>query len=689
MKPPHVSSRLRLIAVLGLTVAGLAWLIFGVAGQLDGMHSPGESDNFRAVWLRDAHGQLTIDEVATLPESSWQPWDNRDSLRTRHREALWARVTLRNPDSELWHAVVLNADYSTDHVDFWTQAPITATLPADGRPEKTSPLPGSWRQLHSGKALAGKDKPLWGRIASFPVDVPAGGERVCYLRAESVFSTLLRIRWWPRAEDFHAAQIREVLTVSLCFGGMAALLLYNTVLWIRLRFSDIGYYVAYSVMMTGSLFVGNNGLALLGLGLASPAKEMILAESLALSGVFVLQFGRLFLATADRLPKADRVLRYLRTVLLGLALGVPLLAVMPNVAWLRATVIFLVVTHAVLLAVAVKAWRAGAHHARFFVAAFGLLFLLTAPVAVLFVIKNMIPWLGRELLVGSVLEMLLLSLAVSDRFVRLQQDKLAAQQQVIEEVEQRQAMQEAYADELELEVRERTSELTAVNADKDRMLAILGHDLRSPLTALTQIAGQIRNDKRVHLDERGTPETLQSFAGEVEGAGRQLLLLIEDIVLWAHLRAEGPPTLKAHRATSLVLPAAHLHRAAAERRQVRLTVDTPENLLVQTDLVLAQTLVRNLVANAVKFARTRVDITACANGDGVRLIVCDDGPGLPATVAASLRGEGAFANGGMGLRLCQEIGVALGVPLEAIVPSGGGTEMSVTLPAAKVTGENR
>ena len=689
MKLPHVSSRLRLIAVLGLTVIGLAWLIFGVAGQLDGMHSPGESENFRVVWLRDSRGELTIDAVAKLPEAAWQPWDDHDSLRTMHGDALWARVTLRNPDSEPWHAVVLNADYSTDRVDLWTQAPIRARMSTDGRAENAPRLTGSWRQLHSGKALAGKDKPLWGRIASFPVDVVAGGERVCYLRAESVFSTLFRIRWWPRAEDFHAAQIREVLTVSLCFGGMAALLLYNTVLWIRLRFSDIGYYVAYSVTMAGSLFVGNNGLALLGQGLASPLKEIILAESLALSGVFVLQFGRLFLATADRLPGADRVLRFLRKVLFGLALGVPLLAVMPCVAWLRATVISLVVTHAVLLVVAVKAWRAGAHHARFFVAAFGLLFLLTAPVAVLFVIKEMIPWLGRELLVGSVLEMLLLSLAVSDRFVRLQQDKLAAQQQVIEEVEQRQAIQEAYADELELEVRERTSELTAVNADKDRMLAVLGHDLRSPLTALTQTAGQIRNDKRVHLDEHGAPETLQNFAGEVEGAGRQLLLLIEDIVLWAHLRAEGPPTLKAHQATSLVLPAAHLHRAAAERRQVTLTVGTPEQLLVQTDLVLAQTLVRNLVANAVKFARTRVDLTASATSDGVRLIVRDDGPGLPPTVAASLRGEGAFTNGGMGLRLCLEIGVALGVPLETVAPTGGGTEMSVTFPAAKVTGENQ
>src|SRR5690606_27536003 len=128
----------------------------------------------------------------------------------------------------------------------------------------------------------------------------------------------------------------------------------------------------------------------------------------------------------------------------------------------------------------------------------------------------------------------------------------------------------------------------------------------------------------------------------------------------------------------------------AERRGVTLTVDVAESLQAWTDFVLAQTIVRNLVGNAVKFARTGVEVSARADetGEAVRITVRDDGPGLPAAVLARLRGEASAAGdagegGGMGLRLCQEIGATLGASIEArslSVARGSGTEMSVILP---------
>ena len=106
--------------------------------------------------------------------------------------------------------------------------------------------------------------------------------------------------------------------------------------------------------------------------------------------------------------------------------------------------------------------------------------------------------------------------------------------------------------------------------------------------------------------------------------------------------------------------------------------------MIQTDLVLAQTMVRNLVGNAVKFARSRVEVSvrAAENDAGkVRICVRDDGPGLPAAVSARLRGAANGAGGGMGLRLSQEIGEAIGATLEATEADGGGTEIRMTLPA--------
>jgi signal transduction histidine kinase len=173
-----------------------------------------------------------------------------------------------------------------------------------------------------------------------------------------------------------------------------------------------------------------------------------------------------------------------------------------------------------------------------------------------------------------------------------------------------------------------------------------------------------------------------------------MLLLVEDIVLWARLRTSAQPASSAHRVSGLVTPVVRLHRPLAERRGVALTVEVPESLVAWTDLVLAQTMARDLVGNAGKFARSRVEVTARAEAGAVRITVRDDGPGLPSAVLARLRGEASAAGdngegGGMGLRLSEEIGATLGARIEAgSGPATGGTELSVILPAVDcATGE--
>lgn len=111
---------------------------------------------------------------------------------------------------------------------------------------------------------------------------------------------------------------------------------------------------------------------------------------------------------------------------------------------------------------------------------------------------------------------------------------------------------------------------------------------------------------------------------------------------------------------------------------------------LQTDLVLAQVPVRNLVGNAVKFACSRVTVSAARAGDRLRYAVCDDGPGLPATALERLRSGGAMGEErGFGLRLCREIAASLGVTIEVGSPADGGTEMSVTLPSRAGSNEVR
>jgi len=101
--------------------------------------------------------------------------------------------------------------------------------------------------------------------------------------------------------------------------------------------------------------------------------------------------------------------------------------------------------------------------------------------------------------------------------------------------------------------------------------------------------------------------------------------------------------------------------------------------------------VRNLLANALKFAETRVTLRVARAGDGdVRVTIANDGPPLSPAVAARLatgENEPLTATGGLGLRLCREICQALGSSLEAGVSADGGTEFGCMLREAAAPGK--
>ncbi|MEZ0216340.1 MAG: 7TM diverse intracellular signaling domain-containing protein [Rariglobus sp.] len=625
----------------------LGWLLFGFAGGTDRVTALPDGQRATVDYLRDRGGRLTVDEAAGISSGEWRRWSDERCLQSKWTdEVIWLKVTLHNPGARPLRGVVENLDYFADRADAWI--------------EETE---GGRLHLVSGEAVAAKEKAFEGREVAWPVTVPAGRAQVVYLRFENVFGVFVQPGWWADEAAFHTARMRSGLAEGIYLGGMLALFGYTALLWLRLRAADIGWYVLYLGTVAVFMFLSRAQLPGTGHALGSPGLEIVIAATIALSGVFLVQFARVFLELPARFPKIDRwAVRGWIGALLALVLAIlAVTAWSPTWAqWMRPATQAIGVTHAGLLVLAVMSWKAGVRQARFFVLSFGCLFAGSLPMVVIwFFDAHLRDVAMRGLMIGSALEMLLLSLALADRFVR-------TQRRLVEETEQRRMIEAAYADELAEEVRERTHELLAANADKDRILAVIGHDLRSPLTGLM----------------RSADEASGEFARDVARTGRTLLLMIEDLVQWARLRA-GTRLMAVHRASALTMPAVALHHALAEADGVELTVEVPEELRIETDLVLAQTLVRNLLANALKFARTRVVLSAKDDGAGcVWFTVFNDGPELPPAVAARLvAGEDGplTATGGMGLRLCREICRALGMRLEAGSGANGGTEFRFTL----------
>ncbi|EDY18990.1 integral membrane sensor signal transduction histidine kinase [Chthoniobacter flavus Ellin428] len=648
---------------IAVAALGFAYVLMGLEDDRTGRRPVPDSHGTTLEYLEGSEEKLTIDDVAALPQSRWHPWSIAGfAPATKPKNVLWARVRLRNAEARQLEGVLTDGEHYVDRADCYFHAPGEE---------------GVWRQMRSGEWTPAVQKAIWGRETAFSIIVPARGEQAVYLRYEDFFAVWLEVVWWPQDTLFHAMQLRQTLAEGLYFGTLLALLFYNAILWIKLRLPPTGSYLLYLGSFTLFMFFCRSVPQWFGWAVGSPWVESFLNTFLSASAVFLLSFAGLLLDLPRYLPRTAVWLRRLRALLIVLA-AASLVA-----PWARLTSmlvipgLLVVVAHVAVFGAAVAARRVGAPQASYFMLAIGALFAGVAPAFFYWIGSVPLPDAGRVVMAGSAMEMLLLAVLISERIGFIQQEKIAAQKALLVEAEQREIMQEAYADDLALEVRERTADLERASADKDRILTVLGHDLRSPLTGLTRSAE--------HLAGRANgDESMRTFLTEAVQTGRGLLLLIEDLVMWARLRA-GTGQVTVHPLGAVAAPVFALQSFQAAASGIVMEIQVPDELMVKTDLVPTQALLRNLLSNALKAARYKVWVEATHLPEGVRVAVRDDGQGLPASLEAALiaaNPERLPSMGGLGLRLCLEISRALDLKLGVVPIDGGGTEFRFILPTA-------
>jgi two-component system sensor histidine kinase KdpD len=130
----------------------------------------------------------------------------------------------------------------------------------------------------------------------------------------------------------------------------------------------------------------------------------------------------------------------------------------------------------------------------------------------------------------------------------------------------------------------------------------------------------------------------------------------------------------------------------------RLLLMVPDDLpLVRTDPGLLERVLANLFANALTYSppRTRPELRARQDGDGVQLDIVDHGRGAPDELKQQMfepferldvRGGGAPGGIGLGLAVVKGFLDIMGGSVEALDTPGGGLTMRVRLPAAAESG---
>jgi two-component system sensor histidine kinase KdpD len=222
---------------------------------------------------------------------------------------------------------------------------------------------------------------------------------------------------------------------------------------------------------------------------------------------------------------------------------------------------------------------------------------------------------------------------------------------------------------------------------RNTLLASISHDLRTPLAVMAGAGGTLA-EHGAKLDEA----TRFLLARSVETKAREMSELVSNVLDLMRFES-GQVVLRRDWETLDDLVGAALLRVEARLAgnsvDVRIAPDLPP---VHVDATLIAQVFANLFDNVAKYTPTgtRVSVSAAEDGPFVRVVVEDDGPGLPPGDPARLfdkfqrgSGEGPVVGVGLGLAICQAIVRAHGGEIEAHRRAGAGARFEFTLPSTE------
>lgn len=168
----------------------------------------------------------------------------------------------------------------------------------------------------------------------------------------------------------------------------------------------------------------------------------------------------------------------------------------------------------------------------------------------------------------------------------------------------------------------RTMSEQLAKADRQRrdLVANVSHELRTPISALQATLENLQDGVI-----QGSPEVLATMHGHVERLGR----VVADLLELARLEAgESPLKLERVSVTDLLDEAADSARSHHAGAWIDVAVEPPD-LVVEVDPMRIGQVLGNFLDNAFRHGGSRAWMSARREGDGVRIEVADDGPGIP------------------------------------------------------------
>ncbi len=246
-----------------------------------------------------------------------------------------------------------------------------------------------------------------------------------------------------------------------------------------------------------------------------------------------------------------------------------------------------------------------------------------------------------------------------------------------------------YNSKLEKMVAVRTAELTESNAAKDNFFSIIAHDLKSPFNVILGMLDLLTSDYNDYSeDER------KNILLKLKSASVRTINLLENLLTWARSQKGLLPVIPEEiKVVDLIDENLTLMESAAHGKKINMVKTGDENLTVRADRNMMNTIIRNLISNAIKFTYPggKVEIHTARKGPAiVEISIKDDGCGMSARSLGKLfkidtrlatKGTRDEVGTGLGLILCKDFIEKNMGTIQVISEEGKGSTFTFTLPS--------
>ncbi len=238
-------------------------------------------------------------------------------------------------------------------------------------------------------------------------------------------------------------------------------------------------------------------------------------------------------------------------------------------------------------------------------------------------------------------------------------------------------------------LRESEKNLMELNATKDKFFSIISHDLKNPFASLLSIS-----ELMVESFDAADREDHRAGFKKINNSVKHLLDLLENLLTWSRSqrgRIKYDPTR--FNLSTLIQENVNLHKLLAEKKGIMLLSPDNRDVYAYGDRDMINSVVRNLMTNAVKFteANKRVEVRVEPGEVEVAVSVVDEGVGIDSENLQKLfridekfksTGTAGERGTGLGLIICREFVEKHGGQLRVKSEPGHGSTFTFTLPLA-------